>query len=380
MARTAKEAIAEEAPNVRPYIVSRAGFAGIQRYAQTWAGDNNSSWKSLKFNIPVILGMGLSGVANQGCDIGGFFGPAPEPELFVRWVQNGIFQPRFSIHSCNTDNTVTEPWMYPSYTGYVRDAIRLRYRLVPYFYSLLHEASVAGSPVMRPLVYEFEHDPSVWDESFDFMLGSSILVANVLEPGARTRQVYLPSGCDWVDWSNGRRYSGGQTVEVPVDLSSIPMFIRSGAIVPIAEGLGNIHRDTVEELVLLVEPSGDSEFVLYDDDGTSNNFKMGDLLRTTIRVSAGSTTELSFTHEGSYDTPLKRLVVDLMCDRIAPIQVEMPGLGGKLPMFLDVKEWALSEAGWYYDMERKAARIKYPYPKTDYSLCVDFGVKDLISI
>ncbi|MFC0213697.1 TIM-barrel domain-containing protein [Paenibacillus chartarius] len=378
MARAAKEAIAEEAPDVRPYIVNRAGFAGIQRYAQTWAGDNNTSWKSLKYNIPVILGMGLSGVANQGCDIGGFFGPAPEPELFVRWVQNGIFQPRFSIHSCNTDNTVTEPWMYPAYTPYVRDAIRLRYRLVPYFYSLLREAAEAGSPVMRPLVYEFENDPNVWEESFDFMLGSSILVANVLEPGAAVRQVYLPQGCEWIDWWSGKRYAGGQTIEVPVDIGSIPMFIRSGAVIPLAEGLHNIHNDVVEELKLLIEPSQSSSFTVYDDDGVSNQFKHGNYLKTTVGVKAGSRTELSFGYEGSYDSPVKRIVVELMCSRIAPIQIELQG--GKLPLYLDRRDWEASEAGWYYDMERKAALIKYVRPLQEYSVAVDFGVKDLISI
>ncbi|URZ01119.1 Oligosaccharide 4-alpha-D-glucosyltransferase [Clostridium felsineum] len=137
MSLVANKAVEEVYPNYRQYIVSRSGFAGIQRYAQTWAGDNSTSWKSLKFNIPVILGLGLSGVANQGFDIGGFYGEVPEPELFVRWVQNGIFQPRFSIHSCNNDNTVTEPWMYPSYTKYIREAIKLRYKLVPYMYSLV---------------------------------------------------------------------------------------------------------------------------------------------------------------------------------------------------------------------------------------------------
>ena len=110
------EAIHETFENTRPYIVCRSGHCGIQRYAQTWAGDNLTCWDSLKYNIATILGMSLSGVANQGCDIGGFYGPAPEAELLVRWIQNGIFQPRFSIHSTNTDNTVTEPWMYSDYT------------------------------------------------------------------------------------------------------------------------------------------------------------------------------------------------------------------------------------------------------------------------
>lgn len=107
MCHISNEAIHETFDNTRPYVVCRSGHAGIQRYAQTWAGDNLTCWESLKYNIATILGMGLSGVANQGCDVGGFYGVAPEAELFVRWIQNGIFQPRFSIHSSNIDNTVT---------------------------------------------------------------------------------------------------------------------------------------------------------------------------------------------------------------------------------------------------------------------------------
>ncbi|CAG7653936.1 TIM-barrel domain-containing protein [Paenibacillus allorhizosphaerae] len=379
MAQMAKEAIAEAAPNTRPYIVNRAGFAGIQRYAQTWAGDNNTSWHSLKFNVPVILGMGLSGVANQGCDIGGFFGPAPEPELFVRWVQNGIFQPRFSIHSCNTDNTVTEPWMYPSYTAYIREAIRLRYRLVPYFYSLLHEASVEGSPVMRPMVYEFQNDPRTWEESFDFMLGRSILVANVLEQGATARKVYLPQGSEWIDWYSRQRYAGGQTIELAVSLESIPMFIRSGAIVPLAPGLQNIQNDRVEELRLLVEPSEKASFVLYEDDGVTNNYKNGDYLKTTVQVDTGRDTNITFRREGAYASSVKSIVIELLCKEIAPVQVMLQGR--KLPMFLDPKAWEAAEEGWYYDLELKTAKIKYANSiETDYEIGVRFDVKDLISI
>ncbi|GCL73340.1 alpha-glucosidase [Paenibacillus naphthalenovorans] len=378
MALMAKQAIAEVDPDIRPYIVNRAGFAGIQRYAQTWAGDNHTSWKSLKFNIPVILGMGLSGVANQGCDIGGFYGPAPEPELFVRWVQNGIFQPRFSIHSCNTDNTVTEPWMYPGYTQYIRDAIQLRYQLVPYFYSLLFEASTVGSPVMRPLVYEFQQDAKVLEESFDFMLGSFLLVANVLEKGAETRSVYLPEGTDWFDWYTKEWYRGGQTIEQKVTLGSIPMFIRSGAIIPMAPGLRNIHKDVIEELRLLIEPSEESSFVYYEDDGKTNNYQKGDYLKTTISIRNGKETKISFVKEGRYETPLKTVVVDVICKEVAPVQVKLADT--KLPMFLEPAEWEASAAGWYYDMEQKTARIKHEYVKDDYDLIINFDVKDLISI
>lgn len=378
MAFTAKETIAEADPNTRPYIINRAGFAGIQRYAQTWAGDNSTSWKSLKFNIPVILGMGLSGVANQGCDIGGFYGPAPEPELFVRWVQNGIFQPRFSIHSCNNDNTVTEPWMYPSYTKYIREAIKLRYTLVPYLYSLLFEASTEGDPVMRPLVYEFENDKKVSEESFDFMFGSFILVANVLERGAKTRKVYLPEGAAWFDWNTKQVYEGGQTIEVEVALNSIPMFIRSGAIIPISEGLMNIHHDSIDKLKFLIEPSEESSFVLYEDDGITNNYKNGEYLKTLVSVKKTDGVKITFEKEGNYNKQPKEINIDLICRDVAPVQICLKDI--KLPMLLDKKQWELSEEGWYFDTEQRIAKIKYPNLGENYDLHVNFSVKDLISI
>src|SRR5699024_130006 len=151
--------------------VCRAGHAGIQRLAQTWAGDNYTSWDSLRGNIATILGMGLSGVANHGCDIGGFFGPRPEPELLVRWVQNGIFQPRFSIHSTNTDNTVTEPWMYPDCTDLIREAIRLRYRLFPFLYTRMAYAHKTGLPIWQAMVCAFQNDPACDEQGIDFMVG-----------------------------------------------------------------------------------------------------------------------------------------------------------------------------------------------------------------
>ena len=160
------------------------------------------------------------GVANHGCDVGGFYGESPEPELFVRWVQNGVFMPRFSIHSVNTDNTVTEPWMYSGMKDYIRTAIKLRYSMSPYLYSLEYRAH---------------------NEGVDFMWGDSLLVANVVEKGAEIREVYLPDTGDknirFYDYYTRNEYEGGQTIKVPVDISSIPMFIKSGAIIPMVMSL-----------------------------------------------------------------------------------------------------------------------------------------------
>lgn len=380
MAKVAQDAVHEYDKNARPYVINRAGFAGIQRYAQTWAGDNSTNWTSVKYNIPVILGMGLSGVANQGCDIGGFYGPLPEPELLVRWVQNGIFQPRFSIHSANTDNTVTEPYMYPNYTKYIADAIQLRYRLVPYLYSLLYQAHVTGEPVMRPLVYEFQDDPRTYDESFEFMLGKSLLVANVVDKGQTEKQVYLPKGANWIDLKTHQRYEGGQTITIPVDMSSIPMFLRSGAIIPEVPGLMNIHKETIDHLKLLIEPTVDTEFTLYEDDGETMAYKDGQSLRTKITAHAEDEGFLiSFARKGDYQTKVKQITLSVYCPEMAPANVTVAGK--QLHRYLRRDEFEAAESGWWFDGETRQAMVRYENPtEANYQVGISFTMQDLISI
>ena len=379
MAYTAYQAVLEEWPHVRPYILNRAGFAGIQRYAQTWAGDNNTSWKSLKFNIATMLGMGLSGVANQGIDVGGFDGPAPEPELLVRWVQNGVFYPRFCLHSANNDNTVTEPWMYPSYTPYIRKALEFRYRLIPYLYSLMYQAAERGTPVMRPLVYEFQQDVRVYEESFDFMLGPYLLVAGVFEKGAVSREVYLPEGSSWYDWDTREKYDGGQTLGVETPLDKIPVFIRSGAILPMTAPSLNLRKEKPGRLELLVDPREESSFTFYEDDGTSNDYLKGIYCKTTMTVRAKKgNADFHFALEGSYRSGIREIVLEVICGQAAPIKIN--AAGKPLPMYLDKTELEKQPEGFCFDAEKRSARIKYPRPEGDYSVSLCFDAKDLISI
>ena len=138
--------------------------------------------------------------SNTGHDAGGFAGAKPDPELFVRWLQNAIFHPRFCVHSWNEDNTVNELWMYPQVLDLVKHLVRLRYRLIPYLYSLLYRYSRYGTPVLRPLVTHFPQDPACWDESFHFLFGPSVLVASVVESEQTCKDVYLPqsSECKYV--------------------------------------------------------------------------------------------------------------------------------------------------------------------------------------
>lgn len=379
MCHITDEAIHETFGNTRPYIVCRSGHCGIQRYAQTWAGDNLTCWDSLKYNITTILGMSLSGVANQGCDIGGFYGPSPEAELMVRWIQNGIFQPRFSIHSTNTDNTVTEPWMYGDCTDYIRKAIGLRYQLSPYLYSLMERAHETGLPIMEPMCCAFQEDVKCYEEGVDFMFGDSLLVANVVEKGAASRKVYLPEGETFYDFHTRIAYEGGRTVELPVDLGSIPLFVRSGAIIPMAEDrLDNLKTQQAEHIRILCAAGRDGRFDLYEDDGISMDYENGGYLKTSITMTAGERTVLNFHQEGHYETAVKTLYLDMIHREKAPYWVKADG--ETIPHFLHRRKFEEADCGWYYSQRLKSVQIKYLNPKKDYQVIVSFEQFDLIGM
>lgn len=373
------EAIIENTPKVRPFIVCRSGHAGIQKYAQTWAGDNYTSWDSLKYNIATILGMGLCGVSNHGCDIGGFYGPSPEPELFVRWVQNGIFQPRFSIHSTNTDNTVTEPWMYADCKEYIKEAIQFRYRMVPYFYSLMERAYENGLPILQPMFAAFQHDENCYENGIDFMVGEFLLVANVVEKGQTVREIYLPSNQVFYDFYTREKYVGGQTIKIPVSLSSIPMLVRGGAIIPMANHqLFNLHQEEVTDLHILMAPDEDSTFTLYEDDGISMNYKEGEYLKEAITMKAGEKVKVDVNREGNYKSSVKKVLVDMIHRDKAPYWVELNG--EKLEHFQHRAKFEQADFGWYYSQRLKSVLIKYDNPVGSYQLEISFEHLDFLGM
>ncbi|MCD8140598.1 MAG: DUF4968 domain-containing protein [Planctomycetaceae bacterium] len=371
------EALAAAKPDVRPFVLTRSGAAGIQRYSQTWAGDNYTAWKTLRFNIATILNMGLSGVANNGCDIGGFAGPSPDAELLVRWVQNGIFQPRFSIHSCN-NNTVTEPWTYADALPFIRDAIALRYTLVPYYYSLMREANKTGLPIMRPLVMEFPDDPGLDSVDTQFMIGPFLMVANVLEKGATSIRVRFPAGCDWYCWHTRTRYAGGQEIELPVTMASIPMFIRDGAVIPTTHGLTSISLQEIENIHLIVAPRRSASFVLYEDDGKTNAYKNGAYRETAIDMQAGERVTLNFRSAGSYQSQVRTMFLDVINEKKGAYWVTVNGR--KIPQFLARKKWEEAESGWIYEGTTWSVRVKYPAIHEDHTVVVSFDHFDLIGM
>ena len=381
MAYTGRQALAEVYPDHRPSITNRAGFAGIQRYAQVWDGDNLTDWRTVKFNIGTILGMGLSGVANTGCDIGGFAGPAPEGELLLRWIQNGIFQPRFCINSANSDNTVTQPWMYEENLPYVKAAYAQRYRMLPYLYSLMREAHENGMPVMRPLFLEFPEDVNCYnDRNLTFMFGPSLLVASVVEKGARTRTVYLPAGAVWYDMNdNMKAYEGGQTIELPVDLSSIPMFLRDRAVYITSEDIRHIKRDTLKTLDILISCAGDVSFTYYDDDGWSREYESGCYAATEIAVKAGDQKTITFHKTGSYKETWENLNLNVVSKDKGAYWVSVDG--HRIPRFLTKDSFESSPEGWYYNMSSRVIMVKCRKPQKDeFEVVVSCEKFDLIGM
>jgi alpha-glucosidase len=290
MTRASAEAQRAFAPKKRPYLISRCAAPGTQRYAQTWTGDNRTNWDTLKWNIPMGLGLSMSGFFNIGHDVGGFAGPKPDPELFLRWVQNGIFHPRFTIHSWNEDGTVNEPWMHPEVIDLVRDAIRLRYRLLPYLYTQLYRAVTAHEPILRPLFLDFPNDPTCRDRQFDFMLGPDLLVASVIEQDATHRAVVLPDWpCGWWHLETETWHPGGTRINLPVTLSSIPAFVRGGAVLPLSEDTKRATPEHEGRRVLLAFPGTEDAAPytswMYDDDGQSTVALDGQFCLTRIEFS-----------------------------------------------------------------------------------------------
>jgi alpha-glucosidase len=238
------------------YSVTRAGPPGIQRYAQTWSGDNTTSWASLKWNIRTGLQMGLSGMFNVGHDVGGFYGPVPEPELFLRWVQSCALNPRMVMNSWKANNVSNLPWMHPEVTEAVIDAIRLRYRLMPYLWQCFERASAHHEPIIRPTFFNFPNDSECLNDNDEFMLGDRLLVAPVVNEGARLRRLYLPLLPDrkgWIDFYSRTRFAAGAWHEVDAPLHRLPLFVVEGAELPVSAPLAGAlpkHDDPVSELLL----------------------------------------------------------------------------------------------------------------------------------
>lgn len=305
MCRSSMEAQQKFAPEKRPYLISRSGCAGMQRYVQTWSGDNRTSWQTLRYNTRMGVGMSLSGLYNVGHDVGGFSGDRPDAELFVRWVQNGVMHPRFTIHSWNDDHTVNEPWMYPEATPAIRDAINLRYRLLPYFYNLLWQAHRDDEPMLRATFLDHEHDINTFSETDDFLIGKDLLVASVVEQGQRERPVYLPDNqSGWYCFYSGQWHKGGQKIVLPAPLDRLPLLVKAGAVLPLSTHIGSTQliKQEVRELhIFPLVSAGETCGEIFEDDGESFGYRDGNALWLNWRLTSDTNRiDLKIDVKGNY--------------------------------------------------------------------------------
>ena len=270
-ARMVYEGYQRDFPNLRPFNLMRSGFVGTQRYGMIpWSGDVERSWGGLRSQVEISLQMGLQGVAYMHSDLGGYTGGTHDPELYIRWMQYGVFQPIYRPHA--HPEVPPEPIFWDDETKQiVREAIRLRYRLLPYHYTLMFQNATAGLPLMRPLMF-LDDRPEMEDRMDAYLWGDALLVAPILDPGVSEQRVPLPQGTHWFDLWTGERHEGGRTIVVPVTLEHIPAFVRGGAFLPtIPVILNTTHYDPTELRVdfyadpLVSASSGQ----VYDDDGTT---------------------------------------------------------------------------------------------------------------
>ncbi|XP_061299721.1 neutral alpha-glucosidase AB isoform X2 [Pezoporus flaviventris] len=312
---TAEGQIQRSGGQHRPFVLSRAFFAGSQRYGAVWTGDNAAEWEHLKISIPMCLSFGLAGLAFCGADVGGFF-KNPDAELLVRWYQAGAFQPFFRAHA-HLDTARREPWLFgEDNAALIRGAVRLRYALLPFWYTAFYHSHRHGLPVMRPLWMEYPEDTTTFAIDDQYLLDRALLVHPVTEQGARGVQVYLPGkGEVWYDTVSYQKHHAPQTLYMPVTMSSVPVFQRGGTVVPRQERVRRsteCMRGDPFTLYVALSPQGTAEGDLFLDDGKSFEYETkAHFLHRQFTFAGNTLTASSADPRGSFDTPvwLERVVI-----------------------------------------------------------------------
>jgi alpha-glucosidase len=280
MAAATREGLERLRPNRRPFVISRAGYAGLQRHALQWTGDNSSWWEHLWMGMPQLQNLGLSGVAWCGVDIGGFFGDC-DGELLARWTEFGAFQPFCRNHSA-PGTVAQEPWAFGEpWESVCRDMLRLRMRLVPYLYTLFEECHRTGAPVLRPLLFEYPDDPVTYAADDQFLVGEALLVAPITRPGIEHRHVYLPAGT-WCHWWTSERFVGPAHILAHAPLGRPAVYVRANTPIPLGDPVD--HTGLPSSLTWLVHRApGAGERSLYEDAGDG----YGPYCRRTAHVESG---------------------------------------------------------------------------------------------
>lgn len=361
MAKATFDGIKNNVPDTRPFILTRAGFSGIQRYAAVWTGDNVASEVHLRLACTMVQGLSLSGVAFCGSDAGGFVG-SPSQRLYTRWMQLGAFTPFYRGHThINTNDQ--EPWAFgDEVENNVKKVITLRYELLPFLYNEFHNASQTGVPVVRPMFLNYQDDDECYSDNaqYQFMIGEDLLVAPVLSETENFKKLYLPEG-EWLDWWNNKVYKGRQWIIVEAPIDRIPLFIRQGAVLPMQEKQIYVGEKQLKESILRIFPSLHSNTSFYTDDGKSLDYLNGKYLISEVDVKKDSALVINIeSAEGEYNPDKDSYLLNIYRELpVRNITVE----GNSIKSYSSQNELKKVDSGYLFDPGTKTLSVKVRYNK-----------------
>jgi alpha-glucosidase len=361
-ARATYEGVLKLQPNERPFVLTRAAYAGTARYAASWTGDNSATWNHLGMSTPMLLNLGLSGYQIVGDDIGGF-GNSPPADLLTRWYELGAFNPLFRNHAAK-GTADREPWVNgPDQEAIRRRYIELRYQLLPYIYSQAEQTSRTGLPLMRPVFLDYPEAVEFFHDDRDFLFGSDLFVAPVVREVLDTHAVALPPG-EWFDYWSGERHANKDPITLHPAIDVVPLFVRAGAIVPmqaVIQHTGQTPKGPLELRVYLPSPDtvADCGGSLYQDDGHSFAYQKGEFLRVryTCQRSGGFASVLSTVEQTGYRPWW------------SAIQLIVYGIPAP-PRELRIGDKVLSD--WSYDPKTHAVTVTLPDALANWSFQLTF--------
>lgn len=367
----------------RPFLWTVMGWAGVQRYAVAWTGDQSGSWDYIRWHIPTLIGSGLSGMAYATGDVDGIFGGSAE--TYTRDLQWKSFTPVLMGMSGWSSAGRKHPWWYDEpYRSINRDYLKLKMRLTPYMYGLTRDAERSGAPPVRALMWDYPQDPQAYTEAhkYQFLLGRELLIAPIYRSQAASRgwrrDIHLPPG-RWIDYWDGRQLQAGalgRQLDRQVDLATLPLFVRAGAILPMYPAMLYDGEKPLDELTLDLYPQGESHYTLYEDDGGTRRYAQGEFAEQAIAMRApeqgsGEVRVRIEAQRGQYtgQLPQRRYALRVL-SRERPRAVELDGRA--LPALADRAAWTSATEGWYFDPAERRGTLHVRTAPVDIRRALDF--------